>query len=111
MAANVTPPPATSNTDSLVSYLVKVYKALGAVDSDSILMKRAMGHVKERNWEPSAVNRQAAAVIIGDYCDRRPELAKLKMPVVVIHGDLDPIVPLEQVKKWLLPFRDRIMYN
>lgn len=99
LAAMSTPPPATSNTDSLASHLVKVYKALGAVDSDSMLMKRAMGHVKERNWEPSAVNRQVAAVIIGDYCDRRPELAKLKMPVMVIHGDLDPIVPLEAGKE------------
>jgi pimeloyl-ACP methyl ester carboxylesterase len=99
LAAMSTPPPATSNIDSLAFYLVKVYKALGAVDSDNVLMKRAMGHVKERNWEPSAVNRQVAAVLIGDYCDRRPELAKLKMPVMVIQGDSDPMVPLEAGKE------------
>ncbi len=98
LSAMATPPPATSNIDSLATYFVKIYKALGSVDSDDVLMKRAQAHVK-RNWDPLAVNRQVAAVLIGDYCDRQPELMKLKMPVLVIQGDSDPIVPLEAGKE------------
>ncbi|GET28285.1 alpha/beta hydrolase [Prolixibacter sp. SD074] len=99
LAAMATPPPSSSNEDSLVTYLVNVYKVLGAVDSDEVLMRRAQRHVKYRNWDPPAVNRQVAAVLIGDNCDRRPELSKLKMPVMVIHGDSDPVVPLEAGKE------------
>lgn len=99
LAAMSTPPPATSNKDSLATYLVKVYKVLGAVDSEDVLRKRALEHVKNRNWDPPAVNRQVAAVLIGDYCDRRPELTKLKMPVMVIHGDSDLLVPLTAGKE------------
>lgn len=99
LAAMATSPPVTFNADSLSSYLINVYKSLGAVDVDSVLMKRAMKHIKERNWEPLAVNRQVAAVIIGDNCDRRPDLVNLKMPALIIHGELDPLVPLEAGKE------------
>lgn len=98
-AAMGTPPPATSDPDTLAAYLVNVYKSLGAIDSDDVLMNRALEHVKTRHWDPQAVNRQVAAVLIGDYCDRRSDLAKLKMPVMVIHGDIDPMVPVESGKE------------
>lgn len=38
------------------------------------------------------MNRQVAAVITGDNCDRRPQLAQLKIPAAVIHGDADRLV-------------------
>lgn len=99
LAAMGTPPPATSNPDTLAAYLVNVYKTLGAIDSDEVLMKRALEHIKTRHWDSPAVNRQLAAVLIGDYCDRSSDLAKLKIPVMVIHGDLDPMVPVESGKE------------
>ncbi|MBC7782890.1 MAG: alpha/beta fold hydrolase, partial [Burkholderiales bacterium] len=37
--------------------------------------------------------RQIAAVIANG--DRRAKLATIKAPVVVVHGDADPLVPLE----------------
>jgi pimeloyl-ACP methyl ester carboxylesterase len=88
------PPPSTNNPDTLSTYLVKVYKALGSTDTDESLKKRALTHIN-RSWYPAGTNRQVAAVFIGDYCDRRDQLAKIKIPTLVIHGDLDPIVPLE----------------
>ncbi|HMG06915.1 MAG TPA: alpha/beta hydrolase, partial [Mucilaginibacter sp.] len=39
--------------------------------------------------------RQVAAILIGDNCDRRSDLAKIKIPVMVIHGDSDPLVRLQ----------------
>lgn len=99
LKAMATPPPTTSNTDSLTNYLVHMYGILGSVDDRAILKKRAMDHVKNRNWDPKSVNRQVAAVLIGDYCDRRKQLGQLEIPAMVIHGDADPIVPLEAGKE------------
>ena len=53
----------------------------------------ARGHI-DRGWQPDAVNRQFAAVNIADNCDRREDLVKIKMPVPVIHGNIDPIVTI-----------------
>ena len=59
-----------------------------------------------------AVNRQVAAVWIGDNCDRRADLAKIKLPVMVIHGDIDPIVTVESGKEVAATSsRRRAMYN
>ncbi len=93
-----TPPPTTNNPDSLVNYLISMYKTLGSTDDEMILKKRALEHIN-RSWYPEGTNRQAAAVLIGDYCDRRPELAKINIPVMVIQGDADPVVPPEASKE------------
>jgi len=98
LQAMTAPPPATNDPDTLANYLVNTYKALGATDSDSVLKARALGHI-ERSWQPDAVNRQIAAVFIGDYCDRRGDLAKIDIPTMIIHGDADPMVPLEAGKE------------
>ena len=98
LTAMATPPPATKNADTLATYLVNVYKALGASDDDKVLKERALGHIK-RSWYPEGVNRQVAAVVIGDNCDRRESLAKIKIPTVVIHGDADPLVTLASGKE------------
>ncbi len=46
-----------------------------------------------RSYEPQGVARQLAAVIANG--DRRAKLANIKAPVVVVHGDADPLVPVE----------------
>jgi len=89
-----TPPPVTKNTDSLANYLTKVYKALGSTDDELELRKKALIQIK-RSWYPEGSARQVAAILIGDNCDRRSDLAKIKIPVMVIHGDSDPLVRLQ----------------
>jgi len=91
MKAMGTPPPNTTNADSLAAYLVNIYKALGTLDGDAILKERALLNVN-RSWHPEGATRQVAAVLIGDNCDRREQLAKIKVPVTIIHGDKDPLV-------------------
>ena len=54
--------------------------------------ERALADVR-RAYEPLGVARQLAAVTANG--DRRPKLAKIKAPVVVLHGDVDPLVPVE----------------
>jgi pimeloyl-ACP methyl ester carboxylesterase len=94
LTAMSTPAPKTTDRDSLANYLVGIYKALGGVDNDEVLKARALGHIA-RSWNPDAVNRQIAAVLIAENCDRRKDLAGIRIPTVVIHGDSDPLVTLE----------------
>ncbi|MBG9783310.1 alpha/beta fold hydrolase [Shouchella lehensis] len=44
----------------------------------------------QRNYDPGSVGRQIAAMAIAG--DRRPRLATIKVPVLVIHGMDDPLI-------------------
>jgi len=46
----------------------------------------------ERGLNPPGVARQLVAIIASG--SRRPALAKVTTPTLVIHGDVDPLVPL-----------------
>lgn len=92
------PAPATKNRDSLANYLVGIYKALGSTDDEPALKKKAL-EVVDRSWHPEGAARQVAAILIADNCDRRADLAKIKVPVMVIHGDADPLVSLDAGKE------------
>lgn len=98
LTAMATPPPDSENTDQLTEYLVKSYRLLGATDSDDVLSTRARIHIEERNWNNESIQRQLAAVLVGDYCNRESKLKELQMPVMIIHGSADPIVPPETGK-------------
>lgn len=96
-----TPPPTTDDVDELTNYFFTIYKAIGSPDyptDDDVLKDIARKSIK-RSWHPLGFARQAAAVIIGDNCDRRLQLKDLKIPVVVIHGDEDPVVNVEAGKE------------
>jgi len=88
-----TPPPNTKNPDTLATYFVNRYKALGSLDDEATLRKKALLHIN-RSWYPEGTTRQVAAELIGDNCDRRAALAKIQVPTMVIHGDADPLVKL-----------------
>jgi len=89
-----TPPPAATETDSLVRHLINVYRALGSIDDEGSLRQRAMMHIN-RAWYPEGTARQMAAIMIADNCDRRKDLEKIHVPTVIIHGDIDPLVSPE----------------
>lgn len=86
-----TPAPATQNIDTLATYLANVYLALGSRDDAANRYRKALEQVR-RSWYPEGGARQVAAILIGDNCDRRNDLAKINVPVMVIHGDSDPLV-------------------
>lgn len=88
------PPPATTQTDSLVRFLSNMYRALGSIDDDGTLRQRALTNIN-RAWDPQATERQNAAALIADNCDRRKDLEKIQVPTIVIHGDVDPLVSPE----------------
>lgn len=45
-----------------------------------------------RSFHPSGVARQLAALLRGG--DRRPLLARLRLPATVLHGEADPLIPV-----------------
>jgi pimeloyl-ACP methyl ester carboxylesterase len=46
----------------------------------------------DRAWNPPGIQRQMAAIRAGG--DRRPKLATIKAPTMVLHGADDPLVPV-----------------
>ena len=89
-----TPAPSTEDNETLVRYLLNIYRSLGSIDPDAVLRQRANTHIN-RGWHPQGTERQLAAITIGDNCDRRNELRRIDVPTIVIHGDDDPLVSPE----------------
>ncbi|MFT5996811.1 MAG: pimeloyl-ACP methyl ester carboxylesterase, partial [Glaciecola sp.] len=48
---------------------------------------------RERGFNPAGVARQLSAII--DSPDRTLGLKQLQIPSLIIHGDIDPLVPVE----------------
>ena len=73
---------------------VEVSKIIGSTgferDEERIRTKALKSY--ERAYYPDGVTRQMAAVMA--HGDRRPGLNQLKLPCLVIHGDIDPLVPV-----------------
>lgn len=84
------PPP--SDRAGFIEDGVRRWRALSspgfAFDEDDVRAKVAMGY--DRAYDPVGVARQLAAILTAR--DRTPELAKLRVPAVVLHGSADPLI-------------------
>jgi pimeloyl-ACP methyl ester carboxylesterase len=60
---------------------------------DDDLYREHAGRKFDRGLYPPGFARQLAAVMVQE--DRRPSLGQLDLPTLVIHGDADPLVPVE----------------
>ena len=95
-----TPPPQTKNIEEISKYLFNIYKVMGGKNNpvaDTILINIARKNVN-RSWYPAGTERQVAAILLGDNCDRREKLKTIKVPTVVIHGEDDPVVNVAAAK-------------
>lgn len=84
-----------TDEEAFLAYSVRAARAIGSPAypiEEKFLRERALGAVK-RSYEPLGVVRQLAAVTANG--DRRPKLAKIKAPVLVMHGDADPLVRVD----------------
>ena len=87
--------PAGSDMESLIAHGVKAAKVIGSPGyptDDAVLAERIRSDA-ERMHHPAGFARQMAA-IMGNG-DRRPRLAGVTAPTLVIHGTDDPLVPVE----------------
>ena len=60
---------------------------------DEARVRERAGRAYDRSFYPEGITRQMAAVVASG--NRRPALASLDVPTLVIHGDGDPLVPIE----------------
>lgn len=72
--------------------VMKVLRAGSHPDEEALDAARAE-RTFERGLHPAGYARQLAAIIASG--SRRERLASLKVPTLVIHGDVDPLVPIE----------------
>lgn len=88
-------PPAGSDIETIVAHQVLVWEVLGspAYPTDQDLLRERIRREVERSHDPIDLERQEAAIFAAG--DRRERLRRLDVPTVVLHGDADKIVPVE----------------
>lgn len=87
------PPP--KELDEYVQYATKLWRLLHAdhFTFDQERIEKLMVRARERSFCPAGVWRQTCAILASP--DRTKSLNTLRVPSLVLHGDLDPLVPLE----------------
>ena len=93
MAALMSPPGKTR--DEHIERTVRVGSVIGSrvYPADAAEARDRAARAYDRSFYPLGVARQMAAAAA--HGNRKPALASLSMPALVIHGKDDPLVPLE----------------
>lgn len=90
------PPPAGSDVETIVEHEVLVAGALGSpaypTDED-VIREYILSNIERGGYDPIALERHSAAVMADG--DRRELLNRLKVSTIVLHGDSDILVPVE----------------
>jgi len=92
---NMPAPDPTKDLEAYVAHSIVGARVMGSPGypvSDEILRDEAISTVK-RSYYPLGFMRQYAAILGSP--DRRTKLATITAPTVVIHGDADPLVPID----------------
>jgi pimeloyl-ACP methyl ester carboxylesterase len=80
---------------SVIEHYVKLYRLIGSPGypaSDAYLQER-LGLSVRRAYRPKGVARQMVAIAADG--DRSTLLAQIRQPTQIIHGKVDPLVPME----------------
>ncbi len=87
--------PATTDPDALVAFSVNAARVIGspAYPADDARLKARVRADLARSFSPTGIGRQMGAIIASG--DRRAKLANITAPTLVIHGEADPLVPIE----------------
>jgi pimeloyl-ACP methyl ester carboxylesterase len=95
-AALMSTPPA--DREGLIEYGVMTSRLVGSpVYFDEARARRARTRAVDRSVYPPGVLRQLGAIITAP--SRREALGSLRIPALVIHGEADPLVPLENGRR------------
>ena len=84
--------------EAYIEHMLRVFKAIAGprFGVDEAWIRKTMAENFDRSYYPQGVARQLVAILT--QRDRRPALASLKVPTLVIHGTDDPLVPVEAGK-------------
>src|SRR5262249_12280454 len=88
-------PDPNTNLEGYLDQMVANARTIGSPGypfDEKGVRERALSDVK-RCYEPLGVARQMAAVVASG--DRRAKVRTITTPTVVLHGDADPLVPVE----------------
>jgi pimeloyl-ACP methyl ester carboxylesterase len=90
-------PPATT-FDERVDAAVELRRVLAANDAafDSVVARRRAEAQIARAYSPAGTMRQAAAVLGSP--NRIDDLHRLRVPTLFVHGELDPLIPVDSAK-------------
>lgn len=95
-AALLTPPPKDpTDRDAVLARMLSTFDAIsspGYPASDAERRELIEGQI-DRAYHPTGLLRQIAAIVASG--DRRDSLKKIDVPTVVLHGEDDPLVPVE----------------
>ena len=93
VAAMVVPPGATREERVEQSLAMRRLINGAGVPFDAEATRRKAERAVDRGFNPEGAARQFAAILVAP--DRAPELARLTVPTLVIHGERDPLVPVD----------------
>jgi pimeloyl-ACP methyl ester carboxylesterase len=87
--------PFPADHDGYVESFVRAFKILSgpAMPLNDALARKWAEQTYERGLNPAGVARQFAAIMAAG--DRTEELKSISVPTLVIHGEADPLLPIE----------------
>ncbi len=93
LAVLITQPP--SDREEYIEYSVKTWALLNGPQFplDEKLIRERSARAYDRCYNPAGSGRQLAAILASGT--RREKLQGVKAPSLIIHGDTDPLVPLD----------------
>lgn len=93
MAVLMRPPAA--EREAAIDASVEAWRTIGSpgFPFDEAEVRRRNARMYDRANHPEGTGRQLAAIVA--HGDRTPKLASVRAPTLVIHGEADPLVPVE----------------
>ncbi|HET9510437.1 MAG TPA: alpha/beta hydrolase [Sphingomonas sp.] len=93
--AALTGRPMTADRETIVAHGMRTAQVIGspAYPHDPVRLRARVERDFDRSFSPAGAMRQMAAVLADG--DRRERLRRITAPTCVIHGDADPLVPVE----------------
>ncbi len=84
--------PAATDRESAIQRVIDTYRVIGSpgFEFDEAALRERAGLAFDRAHNPAGVARQLAAIV--STHDRTPDLAKVSVPTLVIHGAQDTLV-------------------
>ena len=96
MAALTTPAP--RDRDEYIEQGIKTWKIIGSpgFPFDEKRIRKLSAEAFDRSFYPQGMARQLVAILA--HGNRKSRLSSINVPTLVIHGDSDPLVPVEAGK-------------